>query len=101
MAKARGLEGEETQCMHERVDATIPEAQPSGVLIVDDDRCLQRQSQRACEEDCNPPRNRRIALRELPIRAAIVARSPEPGCLQKSHALNQRRVGDTRHILSL
>ena len=58
MAKARGLEGEETQRTHERVYATIPEAQPSGVLIVDDARAFNARAKRVCEEDCNPPRNR-------------------------------------------
>ena len=38
MPKARGREGDETERVHERVHATIPEAQTRGALIVDDDR---------------------------------------------------------------
>ena len=37
MAKAGGGEGEETQCVHERVDAGVAEAEAGGALIVDED----------------------------------------------------------------
>ena len=37
MAKAGGREGEETERVHERVDAAVAEAQAGGALIVDED----------------------------------------------------------------
>ena len=36
MSKACGCEGEETEGVHERVDATVPKAEPGGPLIVDE-----------------------------------------------------------------
>ena len=37
MPKAGGGEGEETERVHERVDAAVAEAEAGGPLVVDDD----------------------------------------------------------------
>jgi hypothetical protein len=37
MPKARGVQGKETEGLHQRVDAAVPEAKSGGTLLLDND----------------------------------------------------------------